>query len=117
MEGNEEITQLGSKIKLTGFYKSVERGGMIIIKKIVGNYLNRIENKTNVDSLSLTLKVIHNTDNPQETKKYEIKASLICDLGKYHSDDIQDNIYTTIDEVLKKLEVQVSKDKEKAKGK
>lgn len=107
-----EELKLGAKISLVGF-KEIPRAEMQIVKKILGNYLNALERYCEVTGLNISLKILHNSEKHGEVKRYELKAQLNSKLGTFHSDAIDVNIFSALDELLKKLEKQLSKEKEK----
>ena len=94
MEDN--VLQLGGNIELSGF-SSVDGGTMIILKKIVGNYVKRISTKVeNFEKLSLTMKTVHNN-------QFEVHAQML-DNGQQFASEITDrNLFVAIDSALKKI--------------
>ncbi|MEM4396454.1 MAG: HPF/RaiA family ribosome-associated protein [Candidatus Woesearchaeota archaeon] len=107
-----EELKLGAKISLVGF-KEIPRAEMQIVKKILGNYLNALERYSEVTGLSITLRILHNSEKQGEVKRYELKAQLNSKLGTFHSDAMDVNLFSALDELLKKIEKQMSKEKEK----
>jgi ribosome-associated translation inhibitor RaiA len=93
--------QLGGNIQLTGF-SALDRGQMVVLKKIVGNYAKRLSQiSSNFEELSLTMKPVHETE---ANKMYELHAKLM-DNGKPIVSEITDrNLFVAIDSVLKKIE-------------
>ncbi|MEM4500088.1 MAG: HPF/RaiA family ribosome-associated protein [Candidatus Woesearchaeota archaeon] len=108
----EEI-KLGAKINLVGF-KEIPKAEMQVVKKIVGHYLNNYEKYTDINVLAITLKIIHNSEKIGETKKYEFKAQLNTKLGNFHAEACEVNLFSAFDELLKKLETQLAREKEKS---
>lgn len=107
-----EELKLGAKISLVGF-KEIPRAEMQVVKKIVGNYLNAFERYTEVSGMNISLKIVHNSEKQGEVKRYELKAQLNSKLGTFHSDAMDINIFSALDDLLKKIEKQMSKEKEK----
>ena len=98
---SDEIVELGGNIELSGF-RDVDGGTMIILKKIVGNYVKQFSERVDgFERLQLNMKDVHKTEG---SVKYSISANLIVN-GKTHNAELTDrNIFTTIDKVLKKVE-------------
>ena len=98
---DEETVKLGGNIELTGF-RDVDGGTMVIIRKIVGNYVRRLSDTTqNFESLNLTVKPIHQSEN---SKRYELHGKLL-DNGKVFTSEVtENNIFVAVDSVLKKIE-------------
>ena len=96
---DEEI-KLGGSIELSGF-RSIDSSSMIVIKKIIGNYVKRITELTKkLEKLHITLKPIHERE---KSEKYEVHAKII-DGGKVYASEITDrNLFVAIDGVLKKI--------------
>ena len=96
----EKILQLGGNIELSGF-SDLEPGVMIVLKKIVGNYARRMNDKCKgFESLSLTMKVIHAKE---KGEKYELHAKMI-DKGKpYNASCVERNLFVGIDSALKAI--------------
>jgi hypothetical protein len=96
----EENINLGGNIVLSGF-KDLEPGVMFIIKKVVGNYVKKMSEKSAVENLTLTLKKVHESADGQKTK-FEIMGKLIA--GKMHNSECTDfNLFVAIDKVLAKM--------------
>lgn len=94
------MINLGEKIELSGF-KDVKPEEMIVIKKLVGNYVSKIEEKCEkFEKLTLTVKNIHKSEG---SSKYELHAKLL-DNGQVTSSEIIDfNLYYGISKLLQKL--------------
>ena len=97
---------LGGNIELSGF-NVVDGAGMIVVKKIVGNYARRFSEITKqFELLSLTLKTVHERE---KSEKYELHAK-VMDTGKSYTAEVTDrNLFFAIDNVLKKVEQEISK--------
>lgn len=97
---NEETIKLGEKIDLIGF-KIFSGSEMLIIRKMVGNYVKRFMDKDkNFRKLTLHVKSIHKVE---DNKKYEMKAT-VDGTTKKHSESDDKNIFVCLDSVLKKLD-------------
>ncbi len=96
----DDHLQLGGNIQMTGF-KVIDPAAMIVLKKIIGNYANRIGELTKrMESLHITLKPVHERET---SEKYELHAKVIDD-GKIVVSEITDrNLFVAVDGVLKKL--------------
>ena len=94
MEDN--ILQLGGNIELSGF-SELDGGTMIVLKKIVGNYVKKISTKTdNFEKLSLTMKTVHNN-------QFEVHAKMLDNGQQFTSEIVERNLFVAIDTVLKKI--------------
>ena len=93
----EEVMELGKNIELIDF-KDVERDKFFIIKKIVGNFVKKIQDKNDgFEKLSLHLKKVHNSE-------YEILGKLMISSNVYHSEVVSYNLFYALNEILRKLE-------------
>lgn len=93
--------ELGNSIELIDF-KEIERDQFFIIKKIVGNFVKKIQEKNNgFEKLSLHLKKVHNSE-------YEILGKLIVNNNEYNSEVINYNLFYALNEILRKLEAESS---------
>ncbi|MFW6007700.1 MAG: hypothetical protein ACOCP8_00430 [archaeon] len=93
-------------LQLSGF-NDLERDQMIVLKKVVGNYISNFSGFGEVVTLSLNLKKVHETE---ASAIYEIKANLEFDKDQYHSSSENRNLFVSIDDVMKKLETQIKSD-------
>jgi len=93
--------QLGGNISLAGF-KDLEPAKMIVIKKITGNYVKRMQEiNKKFESLHLHLKPVH-------ANKYELQAKAVFD-GQPHNAEITDyNLFFALDKVLAKIVEEIS---------
>ena len=96
-----DTQQLGGNIELSGF-REIDNGTSVVVKKIIGNHVHRfLDICPHFEKISITLKPIHGND---PTKKVELHAKLFCK-GKMFSSEITDNnLFITLDKLLKKLE-------------
>jgi hypothetical protein len=105
MENSDNLV-LGGNIELSGF-REVDGSSMIVIKKIVGNYVKRIsEQKPDFEKLHLVAKEIHKTEN---SEKYELHAKAIIAGKTFTSEITEFNLFVAVDQVLKKLESELSR--------
>ncbi|MBI4158849.1 hypothetical protein HY500_01165 [Candidatus Woesearchaeota archaeon] len=88
--------ELGGKITLSGFH-DVEPGKLVVIKKIVGNYVKKMEEKTqNFEKVSVHLKTIHNSE-------FEVQTKLAAN-GRAYSADVTDfNLFFAMSRALDKI--------------
>jgi len=91
------VIHLGSSIQLSGFDHLVQGGGLVIIKKVVGNYVKVFsENNPQFENLQLNLNV-------NEENSYEIAAEMTCG-DKHKAVSNHENLYFAVDNVLKELQ-------------
>ena len=103
------MIELGGNITLVGF-KDLDRGTQTSVKKMVGNYVNKLSDMCNkFETITLHLKNIHETE---KSAKYEIHARLIDNGKLYNSSHLDSNLFVALDAVLKKLETELRKNKE-----
>ena len=101
MDASEaDILKLGGSIELSGF-SSIDRGAMIILKKIVGNYARKLaDSSKSFEALKLRVKKVHDS-------VYELKAQVV-DSGNIIISSVEDrNIFVAVDSALKKLSEQM----------
>ena len=104
MEENkeEDILQLGGNIELSGF-SSLEGGAMIVLKKIIGNYANRMNSvAAKFEKLSLTMKKVHES-------QFEIKAKMLDNGTAFNSSITERNLFVAVDGALKKIMNEINK--------
>lgn len=108
--GDDSMIELGGNIELVGF-KEFDYSEMVVIKKIVGNYAKKMsETCRKFERLTITCKNVHKQE---DNEKYEVHGKVV-DNGKiFASEDTEKNFYVALDNVLKKLLVEISKDREK----
>jgi len=104
----DDVKQLGGNIELSGF--SVLNGGeMIIVKKIVGNYVRKMEEHCKqFNGLKLRLKSLHQVGD--KIKKFEIHGQLFDEGHAHPAEVVEHNVFVGVDEVCKKLVNSVSKE-------
>ena len=102
---SEDVLSLGGNIELSGF-RQVDRGAMVIVKKMVGSYAKTFSEKCKgFEKLAVYVKGIHEVE---DTKKYELHATLF-DSGKRHTAEKTDkNLFFALDSVMKKLEKMIA---------
>ncbi len=96
---NEQSTgdiELGGKITLSGF-SAVEPGKMVVVKKIIGNYVKKMEDRVqNFEKVSVHLKAVHNSE-------FELKAKLTANGQSYNSDVTDFNLFFAISKAMDKI--------------
>ena len=101
MQEEDKPIELGGNIELIGF-NNIDRGSMVILKKIIGNYAkNFSEKNTNFEKLSVSMK---NADETENSDGYEVNGKLTLGGNPIISKDINTNIFVVVDSVLKKIE-------------
>lgn len=106
MESDKETLELGEFIRLSGF-KEIDRNSMVIVKKIVGNFLRDImQKKENVNSLEVNLKAVHKTED--KPKKFELHLNLDVNGKIYNTEIIDSNVFVGLSDALKKLDEQIA---------
>ncbi|HDP73585.1 MAG TPA: hypothetical protein ENN46_01360 [Candidatus Woesearchaeota archaeon] len=100
----EESIKLGEMIELTGF-SGIENAEKGIVRKMVGNYLNKLQNKNSeAKKLILKLKKVHET---KDGGINEIKATLVVKDKEIHSESSERNLFIAIDQAMRKIESQM----------
>ena len=95
-----EIIELGKNIELIDF-KDIERDQLFIMKKIIGNFVKKIQDKNNdFEKLSIHLKRVHNSE-------YEILGKLVIKSNVYSSEVVNYNLFYALNETLRKLEAEL----------
>ena len=83
---NVEAMQLGGNIQLIGF-RELDPAKLIVVKKMVGNYVKKIEEKThNFEKIAVHMKKIHNAE-------FEIQIKAVVGGKPYNSELINYNIF------------------------
>lgn len=93
---NEEL-KLGGNIILAGF--SLEPIEMIVVKKIIGNYVKKISEKTDYQDIKITLR---QTEKAQSFL-HEVEVSAKTSAGILAAEAINHNLYTALSEALEKV--------------
>lgn len=89
----EDVIELGGNITLIGF-KELGPAKLMVIKKMVGNYARKIQEKNEFNNLSLTLK---------DKTKNELEATLKINDKSNISREETANLFFSIDKVLSKF--------------
>lgn len=98
---DEESIKLGGGIELTGF-NSLNGGDMVIVKKMVGNYVRKLEGMCkDFQGLRLRLKPLHKTED--KVKKFELQGQVIDGGQIYPAGIVEHNVFVGVDAVCKKL--------------
>ena len=99
-DSEEDLLKLGGSIELSGF-SSIDRGAMIILKKIIGNYARKMaDNSKSFEALKLRVKKVHDSI-------YELNCQMI-DAGNVVTSSVEDrNIFVAVDSALKKITEQI----------
>lgn len=89
--------KLGGNIILSGF--SLEPVEMIVVKKIIGNYVKKISERTDYQDIKITLK------KTQKAKLFlhEVSVSAKTSKGIIAADTTDNNLYTALSEALNKV--------------
>ena len=96
----EDKLELGGNINLVGF-KDIEYGMMIVVKKIVGNFVKKIQDQNkDFEKIIVTLKPVHES-------KYEINTHLTINNKDYISDVTDFNLFVTLNQSLEKVFKQI----------
>ncbi len=96
--------ELGGNIELSGF-KDIDPASMIVVKKLVGNYVRNITDKNkNFEKISLNVKSVHKT---KKSEKYEVHCNLTMDGKNYNSEVTDRNLFVALDSVLRKVEKEI----------
>ncbi len=97
----DEALNLGGNIQLSGF-KVVDRGSMVIVKKLVGTYARKFsDHNQDFRQLSLRLKPVHANE---EHQIHHIDGKLVIGGNTFASEVEDRNLFFAIDTALKKLE-------------
>ena len=96
-----EVMELGKSIELSGF-RDIDRDKFVVVKKVIGNFVKGFQDKNSgFEKLNLHLKKIHDNE-------YEIRGKLNVSGKIYNSEVISYNLFYALNEILKKLEAEVS---------
>lgn len=93
--------QLGGNISLAGF-KELEPAKMVVIKKITGNYVKKMQEKTGkFENLHLHLKPVHAT-------KFELQIKAIVNGQSFNAEVTDFNLFFALDKALAKILEEIS---------
>ncbi len=96
-----DTQELGGNIHLSGF-SELDRGQMIVLKKIIGNYARKFsERSEKFEQLSLSMKPIHQNS---ANRGYELHAKLMDNGKPYAGEATEQNVFVAVDSALKKIE-------------
>lgn len=96
----------GGDVELSGFH-DLDLGEKDEVMKVIFHYERRFkEICEGLDSIKVTLKKIHHTD---RSDKYELHASVKDKNGHHEAHVIGRRLFIAVDEVLKKVENEISK--------
>jgi ribosome-associated translation inhibitor RaiA len=95
-EADEEL-KLGGNIILVGF--SLEPVEMIVVKKIIGNYVKKIGEHIDYQDIKISLR---KTEKAQSFS-HEIEVSAKTSEGLLTSDTVNNNLYTALSDALEKV--------------
>ena len=97
----DDVMQLGGNISLAGF-KELEPAKMIVIKKITGNYVKKMQEKNNkFENLHLHLKDVHSS-------KYELQVKVIVNGQPFNAEVTDFNLFFALDKALAKILEEIS---------
>lgn len=100
-----DTVELGGNIEISGF-KDVDYASMIVVKKIIGNYVKRFSEQFNgFEHFKMTMKKVHETPG---SEKYELKAEAVVDNKPTNAEITERNLFVAVDSVLKKIEASLS---------
>jgi hypothetical protein len=103
---NNEQINLGDSIQLSGF-KQVDRSNMIIVKKIVGSQVRKLQDMVEgFERLKIHLKPIHKTE---QNMNHELHAELIYSGKLMNSQTTNRNIFMGLSDIFNSLENQIKK--------
>jgi len=94
--------ELGGNIKLTGF-RDFDPGSLMIVKKIVGNFVKKYSELEKIDELHLTVKPVHESEEKGKAR-YEIHGRILRNGKVITAEDTSFNLFMTLSSVLGKLE-------------
>lgn len=101
----EETLELGGNIELKGF-GSLDKPSLVIVKKIIGNYAKKFSEKDkDFSKVTLTLKGVHEREGGG---KVEVQGKLITGGRTANAEVIERNLFSAIDNILKKLEHEIA---------
>lgn len=92
----EDTIELGGKIQLAGF-KDIEPGKLIVVKKVVGNYVRKIEEKNlGFESIHIHLKQVHNSE-------FEVQVKIMINGQPKNGEVTGNNLFVVLDKALNKV--------------
>ncbi len=101
-----ENLKLGGNIELSGF-KEVDPRSMIILKKIIGNYVRKFSDKhKEFNGIKITLKEINKKKGKEQ---FELSSNLYLGGKALAAENIGWNIFEAVDTLLKKHEKELER--------
>ncbi len=98
MAEEENGTKLGGNIALVGF-EILDPSELIVVKKIVGNYVRKMGNNGEYQEMRITLQ-----QHPHgKSFKHELTALAIFKEGRFNSNAMEWNIYNALAQVCDKI--------------
>jgi hypothetical protein len=105
----DNSTELGGHITLVGF-KEIEKAELVVVKKIVGSYARKLSDTVaGFESITIILKMVHHT--AEGHPKYELHAKANIKGNLCVSEVVDRNLFVGLDDVLKKVLFEVSKER------
>lgn len=103
MDPDNESIRLGGNIELSGF-RELDSGSMIILKKIIGNYVRKLSDRSdNFEGVRIVLKPVYSS-NLEKPSRFEVQGKLFANSKTYSAEHADNNIFVTVDRVLGKIE-------------
>ncbi len=97
----DDVLQLGGNISLAGF-KELEPAKMVVIKKITGNYVKKMQEKTSkFENLHLHLKPVH-------ASKFELQIKVMVNGQSFNAEVTDFNLFFALDKALAKILNEIS---------
>ena len=91
---SKDSVSLGGGIQLNGF-RNIEGAKMIVLKKILGNYVKQIqEKKSDYEKISITI---------EGKESITLKLELTVGGSKIKAEETQNNLFTATDNAFKKI--------------
>ena len=98
LNNNMVETKLGGEISLVGF-DSLEPMELIVVKKVVGNYVRKLSNQINYSSLRLELK----QHRKGKSFMHEVNAQLSAGGSLFGASAMEWNLYVCLTKLLDKV--------------
>ena len=104
--GKSKMIELGGNIELDGF-KEVDGGSMIILKKMVGKYVKKMNTiSSKFEKLTLTMKEVHKS---KDSGRFEMHAKVLNNGKVLVSETTDNNLFVALDKVLGSVMNQINK--------
>jgi len=98
VKGGEEEFKLGGNIALVGF-ESLDDANIIIVKKLVGTYVKKMNNHGKYKEMRLSLRQHAHG----KSFKHEVEGLAIFEEGRFESSITEWNLFTAVSQVCDKL--------------